>query len=212
MGVEEVTSGFWHAVAEVKHEWRSEGKPLVLKVLLVVASPIPIIHALTIGWCDVRVPSKKGMWPLCFCMSMVWLAFFSYLMCFAADKLHEGFGFSNAILGITICAIGTSFPNFYASLVMARRGHAAMAIANALGSNVQNIFLALAFPWCVRTTVMPDTVFKVQAHGILSGVIWMMTTLAVVVIVSCATRVRFPIWAGFVFVATYLVYLYFAIF
>ena len=33
---------------------------------------------------------------------------------------------------------------------MAKAGRADMAIANALGSNVQNVFLALAIPWLMR--------------------------------------------------------------
>lgn len=207
----ESTSGVARVLEELKHDLKSESKPWVLKIFGLIASPIPMFLALTIGWCDVRVPSKKGMWPCCFFMSMVWLAVFSYLMCFAADKLHEGYCFSNAILGVTICAIGTSFPNFYASLIMARKGHAGMAIANALGSNVQNIFLALSIPWCVRTSVSSE-VFEVGAKGILSGVMWMAATLLIVVLTSCAVCIRFPVWIGYVFIAIYFVYLGFAIF
>lgn len=49
--------------------------------------------------------------------------------------------------GITVCAIGTSFPNAVASVLMAQQNKPAAAIANALGSNVQNVFLAMALPW-----------------------------------------------------------------
>jgi len=207
----EEKGGLARAWEELQHDLKSESKPLVLKIFGAIASPIPMCLALTIGWCDVRVPAKKGMWPCCFCMSMVWLAVFSYLMCMAADKLHEGYCFSNAILGVTLCAIGTSFPNFYASIIMARKGHAGMAIANALGSNVQNIFLALSIPWCVRTSVSSE-VFKVGASGILSGVMWMAGTLLFVIITSSAVCIRFPVWTGYVFIALYFVYLGFAIF
>ncbi|KAF4750005.1 hypothetical protein FOZ63_024606, partial [Perkinsus olseni] len=53
----------------------------------------------------------------------------------------------SALMGVTVCAVGTSFPNFYASLIMAKAGRSSTAIANALGSNIQNIFIALALPW-----------------------------------------------------------------
>ena len=52
--------------------------------------------------------------------------------------------------GITVCAIGTSFPNAVASVLMAQQNKPAAAIANALGSNVQNVFLAMALPWATR--------------------------------------------------------------
>merc|ERR1711998_356842 len=54
-----------------------------------------------------------------------------------------------AFLGITVCAIGTSFPNAVASVLMAQQNKPAAAIANALGSNVQNVFLAMALPWVI---------------------------------------------------------------
>ena len=53
--------------------------------------------------------------------------------------------------GITVCAIGTSFPNAVASVLMAQQNKPAAAIANALGSNVQNVFLAMALPWVFRS-------------------------------------------------------------
>ena len=70
-------------------------------------------------------------WIQCFGVSMAWLALFSYLMVTAADGLHEGFGIPMDLLGITVCAVGTSFPNFWASILMAKQGRASMAVANA---------------------------------------------------------------------------------
>jgi len=39
-----------------------------------------------------------------------------------------------SILGVTLCAAGTSFPNLWASVLTAREGKSSMAIANALGT------------------------------------------------------------------------------
>lgn len=40
-----------------------------------------------------------------------------------------------------------------------------MAIANALGSNIQNIFVALALPWTLTTILSNPHPFKVSAKG-----------------------------------------------
>merc|ERR1712232_684985 len=88
-------------------------------------------------------PKRRKLWPLTFFMAMVWLAFFSYWICFMADRITEEFGIPSSLLGLTLTAIGTSFPNCIASVIVARRGQCSMAIANALGSNIQNVFLAL---------------------------------------------------------------------
>jgi cation:H+ antiporter len=46
---------------------------------------------------------------------------------------------SERIIGLTVVAIGTSLPELVTSLVAARRGHADLAVANVIGSNIFNI-------------------------------------------------------------------------
>ena len=75
---------------------------------------------------------------------MAWLAAFSYAVCWTADQLTTDFHIPSAVVGLTVAAVGTSFANLASSLIEARRGNTEMAVANALGSNIQNIFLALA--------------------------------------------------------------------
>lgn len=175
------------------------------KILHIVCLPLELCLEYTMSWCDVKVPVNEHKWAQCFCMSMVWLAVFSYLMCSVADTIHQEFGISTALLGITLCAVGTSFPNFYASLIMAGENRSAMAIANALGSNIQNVFLALAVPWTVKTYI--DGEYDVSANGIGTGVAWMGFTLVVVVAFAVRYSFKFEKWMGWVLVALYGVYL-----
>ena len=65
----------------------------------------------------------------------------------------ERLGYRN-VLGFTVAAAGTSFPNVFSGMCVARQGKAGMAVANALGANVQNVFLALAIPWTVQAVFM----------------------------------------------------------
>lgn len=46
---------------------------------------------------------------------------------------------SERIVGLTVVAIGTSLPELATSLVAARKGHAELAVANVIGSNIFNI-------------------------------------------------------------------------
>merc|ERR1712151_182628 len=87
----------------------------------------------------------------------------------------------DSFLGITVCAIGTSFPNAVASILMSQQNKPAAAIANALGSNVQNVFLAMALPWviyCAQTGFKP---INQDVAGIAEGVFWMAGTLILLV-------------------------------
>ena len=55
------------------------------------------------------------------------------------DRIGCYIGFSATVMGLTLGAIGTSFPNLYASVVTARQGMGNVAISQALASNVFNV-------------------------------------------------------------------------
>lgn len=57
---------------------------------------------------------------------------------------------SERIIGLTVVAIGTSMPELATSLVAARRGHADLAVANVIGSNIFNILGVLGAVALVR--------------------------------------------------------------
>lgn len=60
-----------------------------------------------------------------------------------AVSLAKKWGISEAIIGLTIVAIGTSMPELIVSLLAAVGGNTEIAIGNVLGSNIANIFLIL---------------------------------------------------------------------
>ena len=51
------------------------------------------------------------------------------------------FGLSEAVIGLTIVAVGTSLPELAASATAAYRGQPGLALGNVLGSNIYNILL-----------------------------------------------------------------------
>lgn len=57
-----------------------------------------------------------------FLISIIWIALFSYLMVWMVTLIGYTFGIPDAILGITLLAAGTSVPDAYASLHVAKLG------------------------------------------------------------------------------------------
>ena len=53
-------------------------------------------------------------------------------------------------MGLTLGAVGTSFPNLYASVLTARAGQAGMTLSQAFGSNTFNICICLGLVWLVQ--------------------------------------------------------------
>jgi cation:H+ antiporter len=57
----------------------------------------------------------------------------------AAVRIAEALGVSQALIGLTVVAVGTSLPELAASLVAALRGQGSIALGNIIGSNIFNI-------------------------------------------------------------------------
>lgn len=96
---------------------------------------------------SIQQTSAKGGKPF---MPVVWifvglvcLVFGSNLFVDAATVIARQLGVSDAVIGLTIIAGGTSFPELATSVVSARKGQSGIAIGNVLGSNVFNILLIL---------------------------------------------------------------------
>ncbi len=60
------------------------------------------------------------------------------------------FGMSERVIGLTVIAVGTSLPEFAASLVAALKGRSEMAIGNIIGSNIFNILIILGVTSLIR--------------------------------------------------------------
>ena len=67
-----------------------------------------------------------------------------------ASALASRLGVSQAIIGLTIVAAGTSLPELATSVVAARKGKSDLAIGNVVGSNIFNIFLVAGLSGTVR--------------------------------------------------------------
>eukprot|EP00913_Durusdinium_trenchii_P028117 g26361.t1 len=127
---------------------------------------------------DMDSEDTQSFYPLAFVMSMVWLGILSSLVVSACDGIHADFGIPNNVLGFTVAAAGTSFPNVFSGICVARQGKAGMAVANALGANVQNVFLALAIPWTIQAVFLSSTgEFPMKVNGFDPAIIEIFITL-----------------------------------
>lgn len=125
-----------------------------------------------------------------------------------ADFLVEGsvalarqWGASEALIGVTIVAIGTSLPELATSVISALRGQSDIALGNIIGSNIFNVFGILG----VTALVQP-----LSAPAEISGIdIWVMLGGAAALVATAATGWRISRWEGGLLLASYLGYLTF---
>lgn len=72
-------------------------------------------------------------------LGLVLLIAGSQVLLKGAVGIAESFGLSEAVIGLTLVAVGTSLPELTISVIAAFRRHADVAIGNILGSNIFNL-------------------------------------------------------------------------
>ncbi len=89
----------------------------------------------------------------------------------------EPFAMSEAAIGITVVALGTSVPEIGTSIIAAQKGHGDLAVGNAIGSSVFNILGVLGFTASIRPLAATDV-------DLLDGAILIASSLAGLVLVA----------------------------
>ena len=73
-----------------------------------------------------------------------------------ATGMARALGVSEALIGLTLVAVGTSLPELTASAMAALRGHTDLAIGNVVGSNILNLCLVLGVTGVLRPIPVPE--------------------------------------------------------
>lgn len=115
-----------------------------------------------------------------------------------ASAMAKSFGVSEAVIGLTIVAMGTSLPELATSVVAARKGNSGIAMGNVIGSNVFNIL------FIIGTT---GVISPMRISGI-TLVDYMMLVLSMLALwLFSYTRLRIERWEGGALLAVFLGYL-----
>ncbi len=116
----------------------------------------------------------------------------------SASDVALSLGISEAVVGLTIVAGGTSLPELATSVVAARKGQSAIAIGNVIGSNVFNILLILG---------LTSAITPLEIEGITT--IDMAVMLLSVILVWLFSRTRYTVerWEGGLLLVIYIGYL-----
>ncbi len=114
-----------------------------------------------------------------------------------AVRLAEAAGVSNAVIGLTVVAVGTSLPELATTVVAALRGESEIAVGNVVGSNVFNLLGILGTGALVRPLVAP---------GLEPADLAVMGALALALAGTLWTGRRLVRWEGAVLLAGYVGY------
>lgn len=117
-----------------------------------------------------------------------------------AVNIARGYGISEAFIGLTIVAVGTSLPELATSLIAAFRRHSEIAIGNIVGSNIFNVLGILG----VTALIAPIPV----ASRFLTFDLPVMIAVSLVLTALLLTRPVIGRVAGLAMLAGYAVYVW----
>lgn len=144
---------------------------------------------------------------------LVWLCISSYLMVTSLESLAALIGISDAVMGSTVSAAGTSWPAYVASRMAAEKGMGGKAVSNIFGSNTFNICIGLGFPWVIYIGVSmrfhPYT--DLDDVGVVESMVALLAMLLMFVILVALKDFVLMEWHANLFVGLYILYVIYTI-
>jgi Ca2+/Na+ antiporter len=131
--------------------WKMPDTGAFNQVVHVITFPIKLLVFTTTP--NVLIKGNEKWFPLTIIIAMIWLAIFATLMTDVIEYLGCGISVDTTVMGLSLGAIGTSFPNLYASILVARAGQGGMSICQAIASNTFNICICLGLLWILQTLI-----------------------------------------------------------
>lgn len=146
-----------------------------------------------------------------FWMSIAWIVFLSRVLVESGVLLAHGLGVSEVIIGLTVLAAGTSVPDLLSSLIVAKKWRGDMAVSNALGSNIFDIWICLWLPWLVYLAYTWDSFIPVSSSDLQVSIATLLWVLLLVVGVLVARKFHVNKYVWYIYIGAYILYVWRAI-
>lgn len=149
-------------------------------------------------------PAKEKYY-LTFVFSIVLIAALSYVLVEVAVASAHILQIPEAIIALTVLAVGTSIPDLFSSVIVARQGRGDMAVSNAVGSNIFDILVGLGLPFLVVMLVSGESI---SAGGdLISSALILFASVILLISLLLISKWKVGKMAGIILIGLYLFYL-----
>ncbi|MGP3723365.1 calcium/sodium antiporter [Cereibacter sphaeroides] len=114
----------------------------------------------------------------------------------SSTQIARSFGISEAVIGLTIVAVGTSLPELATSVIAAWRRHSEIAVGNVIGSNIFNVLGILG----ITGLVLP--IEGLDPRFLREDMPWVLGSSLLLVLLAFALK-GVPRWAGVLLLLAY---------
>ncbi len=158
---------------------------------------------------DKLFPSENHYY-LIFIISIVLIAGLSWVLVESAVNVAHILNISEAIIGVTILAAGTSIPDMLSSIIVSKQGRGGMAISNAVGSNIFDILVGLGLPMLIIISLSGGSV-TMNVGNIMESVEFLLASVFFTFVIFAIAKWKVGRFAGILMLGTYLAYVVWAI-
>ncbi|SDJ70191.1 cation:H+ antiporter [Jeotgalicoccus aerolatus] len=137
-----------------------------------------------------------------FVIGLAGIVFGGDLVVDSASSIALSLGMSQALVGLTIVAIGTSLPELTTSVSAAMKGEADMAFGNLIGSNIFNIMFVLG---------LSAVISPLGVSGSLFTDVWVLIFISAVLMIIALWKNQLSRITGGILVSMYIIYLVYII-
>jgi len=196
-GDEEATSPW-----KVPSEWKD-------RPIWALSLPWYTLYTFTIPPCHTK---KWETWYFAsFLISIGWIGVISHFMVEWCARIGCLLGIPAVVMGTTVLAAGTSIPDALSSIAVAKDGFADMAVANAVGSNVFDIWLGLGLPWLCYLSWQTPNYIEVSTTELLPSSLILLGVLVFYVGTVASRGFSITRQMGFMYIAMYVLYAFYNI-
>ena len=141
----------------------------------------------------------------------IWLIISSITLYFGSEFLVDGavnlakqISISEAVISVTIVAIGTSVPELAASLVAIAKKEEGISVGNLIGSNIYNIGSVLGITAMIKEIPIAEEIIQ-------RDIIWMLIFALIVIILAIIPRKNYlTSFKGLIMFSMYIYFIYIA--
>ncbi|HKK11082.1 MAG TPA: hypothetical protein VJ939_09605, partial [Bacteroidales bacterium] len=174
------------------------GKVKKYKFLRMIVKPFDFLMKIT-------YPKLKYHWAV-FAISIIWISLLSWLLVESAIHVSHILDIPEAIIALTVLAIGTSVPDLISSYLVAKDGKGGMAVSNAIGSNIFDVLIGLGLPWLIAITLFGRNI-EVAKDNLVISVMLLFSSVIIVFMLIAISKWKIHKISGGILIGIYLAYL-----
>ena len=150
---------------------------------------------------EFRHRTLQSWWTIIFfiLLGIIGLPLGADLLVNNASTLAKDYGISDAVIGLTLVAIGTSLPELATTFIAVVRKKAEVVLGNLIGSNIFNLLAIIGITSLISPVPVDPTFIKFD--------FWIMLGASILLAPFIFLNIQFNRLSGFLFVTLYISYL-----